>query len=333
MVNGDGRKQDAGQERKTINVVSFFCGCGGLDLGFLGGFHFMGGEKDKLPFKILKAYDNDEKSVQTYKINFDDDVELKDLSVYDPSDTPKADVLIGGFPCQDFSTCGPRLGLKSVRGRLYRSMIRYLEHHKPKIAIGENVPGLSNLQGGQVLTTIEEEFKKCGYNVEVWTLFAPDYGVPQNRKRLFIVATRKDLKGSPDKPPPTFEGNHRSIKDAIHDLVSIEDESQFRNQSQYFKASRAKKGNGQGDEKSIADRPSYTIRANSKSRVQFHYELDRRLTVRECARLQTFPDNFEFPHSATTNVMQIGNAVPPLLGYEVARSVDSYLRGGKCLNE
>ena len=247
-----------------------------------------------------------------------------DLSDYRPSAMPTANVLTGGFPCQDFATCGPRRGLQSERGRLYMSMLQYAEHHRPKIVLGENVPGLMNLQGGKALRTIVSDLSDCGYNVDLWRLFAPDYGVPQNRTRLFIVATRTDLVGSPKKPVPRYRDKYRSTRWAIHDLLMVEDES-IPNQSQYFKASRAKRGNGQGDEVSIADQPSYTVRANAKSRVQFHYELERRLTVRECARLQTFPDDFVFPHSATSNVMQIGNAVPPLLGYVVARTIARYL--------
>jgi DNA (cytosine-5)-methyltransferase 1 len=107
-------------------------------------------------------------------------------------------------------------------------------------------------------------------------------------------------------------------------LANVTDES-VKNQSQYFKASKAKRGNGQGDEMSNPDKPAYTVRANAKSRVQFHYSLPRRLTVRECARIQTFPDAFIFPHSATTNIMQIGNAVPPILAYRVAKSIHSFL--------
>jgi len=311
------------------SVVSFFCGCGGLDLGFLGGFTYMGTRFPKLPFKLLAAYDQDGKCIQTYVQNISDHAEVRDLSNYNPCEVPAADVLIGGFPCQDFATCGPRHGLKSTRGRLYQALIQYMEIHKPLIVVGENVPGLANMKKGDVLNTIKQDIASVGYKVEVWTLYAPDYGVPQRRTRLFIIAVRDDLPDFPLVPKRTCsEKNYRSTRWAIEDLEEVDDDS-IPNQSQYFRASRAKKGNGQGDETTPANSPSYTIRANAKSRVQFHYSLERRLTVRECARLQTFPDSFAFPHSATTNIMQIGNAVPPILGYKVARAIAKYLEGMK----
>jgi len=309
---------------RSFSVVSFFCGCGGLDLGLMGGFRFRRKRLPRLPFKILSAYDHDLKCVDTYKRNIDQHVSQVDLSDYDPRDMPAADVLTGGFPCQDFASCGPRRGLNSDRGRLYRSMIKYMDHHRPSVVVGENVPGLASLHQGKVLNTIVSDMEDCGYKVEVWRLYAPDYGVPQRRTRLFIVGVRDDLEGFPVIPVPRYTQKHRTIKWAINDLSSIDDES-IPNQSQYFKASRAKKGNGQGDETSDPNKPSYTVRANAKSRVQFHYELNRRLTVRECARLQTFPDEFVFQYSATTNIMQIGNAVPPLLGYVVAKSLARFL--------
>lgn len=251
--------------------------------------------------------------------------EVKDLSNYDPLTIPASDVLIGGFPCQDFATCGPRHGLDSDRGRLYTSLMRYMNTHKPLVVVGENVPGLANIDGGNTLKKILTDFESCDYSFKVWTLYAPDYGIPQNRTRLFLVGVRNDLPGFPLQPKPTHNERHRTIKWAIEDLEQIIDES-IPNQSQHFKASKAKKGNGQGDETSKPDQPSYTIRANAKSRVQFHYSLNRRLTIRECARLQTFPDTFHFPHSATTNIMQIGNAVPPALAHVVAKSIAEYLK-------
>ena len=128
--------------------------------------------------------------------------------------------------------------------------------------------------------------------------------------------------GFPIKPAET--NVIHPIEWAIGDLVNVTDES-VPNQSQYFLANKAKKGNGQGDETSKMGEPAYTIRANAKSRVHFHYSLNRRLTVRECARLQTFPDTFVFKHSKTTSIMQIGNAVPPMLAHAVGKSLESYI--------
>jgi len=317
------------QKKNLISVVSFFCGCGGLDLGFIGGFSYKDTEICNLPFEILAAYDNDAKCVDTYRRNITSHAEVKDLLDYNPQNVPSSDVLIGGFPCQDFATCGPRNGLNSTRGRLYQALIRYMEAHRALVVVGENVPGLANMNKGEALETILGEIRDTGYKVDVWTLYAPNYGVPQRRTRLFIVAVRDDLPNFPTMPDKTHsEENYRSASWAIDDLKDVTDDT-VPNQSQYFKAARAKKGNGQGDETTQADFPSYTIRANAKSRVQFHYSIDRRLTVRECARLQTFPDNFIFPHSATSNIMQIGNAVPPLLGNKVAKSIAEYLENIK----
>lgn len=321
----DAGNDNAFDERRKFSVVSFFSGCGGLDLGFKGGFSYREIEVPQLPFEIIASYDNDDKCVETYKNNISDNAEVKDLSDYDPKQIPGADVLIGGFPCQDFSTCGPRNGLKSNRGQLYKSLVEYMEVHKPKIVVAENVQGLENMHKGTILKIIIDDLRVPGYKVNVWKLYAPAYGIPQTRTRLFIVVVRNDLTGFPYEPQKTHTINtYRTAKWAIEDLEAVIDET-IPNQSQYFKASRAKSGHGQGDETTPANAPAYTIRANAKSRVQFHYSLERRLTVRECARLQSFPDTFIFPHSATTSIMQIGNAVPPLLGYHVAKSIASYL--------
>ncbi|WP_375599072.1 DNA cytosine methyltransferase [Devosia sp. Naph2] len=309
---------------KKYSTVSLFCGCGGLDLGFVGGFRFKDLEYVEQPFDVKAAYDFNDKCIDTYRQNISEHAEVKDLSQYDPREVPAAEVLIGGFPCQDFASCGPRNGLNSERGRLYEALLRYMDVHKPMVVVGENVIGLANIDGGRALETIKARLSERGYKVQIWTLFAPDYGVPQTRTRLFIVAVREDLKGFPEQPVPTHENGYRTLRWAIDDLRDVQDES-IPNQSQYFRASKAKRGNGQGDEKSKADAPGYTVRANAKSRVQFHYDLERRLTVRECARIQTFPDTFTFAHSATTNIMQIGNAVPPMLAHAVSTSIARWL--------
>jgi DNA (cytosine-5)-methyltransferase 1 len=309
---------------REMKLVSMFSGCGGLDLGFRGDFDFRGERYHNLGFDFLGAYDFDAKAIETYRQNVHYLADVLDLSSYDPATLPAADILVGGFPCQDFSSCGPQRGLGSERGQLYNALAKYMRQHRPKMVVAENVKNLEYMQDGEVLNFIMNEFRGCGYRVEMWRLYAPDYGVPQTRTRIFIVCVRDDIEGFPVKPDALFADAHRSISWAIDDLKGVSDET-VANQSQYFKAARAKKGNGQGDETSKADKPGYTVRANAKSRIQFHYELDRRLTVRECARLQTFPDNFSFPYSNSQNVKMIGNAVPPMLAHVVATSVAEFL--------
>lgn len=318
----------ANKNKSAHSVISYFCGCGGLDLGFRGGFNYHDENYPKLSFNILEAYDSEPHCIETYNDYFGEGhAFVKDLASVDPREIPKAEILIGGFPCQEFSSCGPLGGLESERGQLYQTLIAYMKIHKPKVVVGENVINLERMEKGLVLKTIESDLSAAGYTVNVWRMFAPDYGVPQRRTRLIIMCVRNDLVekyGFPKAPISSFEDNHRSIEWAIGDLVHIEDNS-IPNQGDYFGASKAKKGNGQGDESNQKDKPAYTIRANPKSRVQFHYSLDRRLTVRECARIQTFPDDFIFKFSKTVNISQIGNAVPPIMAYLVAQSVEKYL--------
>lgn len=322
----------ANKKKNVYSVVSYFSGCGGLDLGFRGDFRYHDQDYPKLPFNICAAYDFEEHCVDTYNGFFGEgSATVADLSKIDVTTVPKAQILIGGFPCQEFSSCGPLGGLESERGRLYQILITYMNQYKPLMVIGENVINLERMENGEVIKTIRTDLTNAGYKVEVWKMFAPDYGVPQRRTRLFFICVRDDIHkkyGFPPKPNPTFTDNYRSIEWAIGDLIDVTDES-VPNQSQYFGASKAKKGNGQGDESNKKDQPAYTIRANPKSRVQFHYSLDRRLTVRECARIQTFPDNFAFKHSKTTSISEIGNAVPPVLAYVVASAISEYLAGVK----
>ena len=307
-----------------LTIVSYFCGCGGMDLGFTGGFEYNHIQFEQLPFKIVAAYDFDERCIETYHDNIGTHASVKDLSTADPHNIPKANILLGGFPCQDFSSCGPLGGLDTERGKLYLAMVRYMNCHQPEIVIGENVPNLEKMDNGAIIKKIVSDFEACGYKFIVWKLEAKKYGVPQDRVRLIFCGVRNDIykkAGTPTIPPE--EAVIHPIEWAIGDLETIKDES-VPNQSQYFLANKAKKGNGQGDEVSKKGEPAYTIRANAKSRVHFHYSLNRRLTVRECARIQTFPDDFTFKHSKTTSIMQIGNAVPPMLAHAVGKSIANY---------
>jgi DNA (cytosine-5)-methyltransferase 1 len=311
----------------STTVVSLFCGAGGFDLGFLGGFHALGQQPAALPFNLLAAYDNDERALETYKLNLSNGVECADLTLVRADELPAADVLLGGFPCQDFSSCGPKVGFEGHRGRLYEVMTEYAAAHSPKVIIGENVPHLAKMRGGALLREIVRDFKAEGYRTEVWIIDCPDFGLPQSRKRVFIVSVREDIAGMPVPPIPTHAGKHMSIDEALDDLMPIEDET-IPNQSQYFVATKATAGAGQGDQISQRGRVAYTVRANAKARVHFHYELDRRLTVRECARLQAFPDDFVFPFAAMSSMLQIGNAVPPIIGHIVGKSISAFMHEG-----
>ena len=301
-------------------MVSLFSGCGGLDLGLTGGFQYLDQSYERLPFDILHAVDNSHDAVETYRLNLGSHVDLQDLATIPTKSLPAADVLTGGFPCQDFSSSGPKTGLNGHRGHLYKVLVNYMECHRPLVVIGENVPHLARLSGGRYLDTILRDLRALGYRFEVWELYGPDYGLPQSRRRLFLIGVRGDIDGFPLPPEPTHVGSYVTTSQALGDLESVIDES-ITNQSQFYVASRASAGGGQGDHRNPANGVAYCIRANSRGRIQFHYSLSRRLTVRECARLQGFPDEFVFPFTTQRNLTLVGNAVPPLLGHSVGRAV------------
>ena len=316
---------EGGELPGAYSVMSLFCGCGGLDLGFLGGFMYGGELYSPLPFKIVAAIDNEPRAIEAYRLNLGDHGIVGDLTAVSATDLTRCRVLIGGFPCQDFSSSGPKVGLAGKRGQLYRVLVDYMVAHRPDVVVAENVPHLKRLSEGRYLEAIISDFESCGYDFDVWDVLCPDYGLSQSRRRLFLVGKRSDLPGNPSRPVRTHAAKHRPIEFAIGDLEGVTDES-VTNQSQYFVAIKATAGGGQGDHVNRAGELAYCIRANAKARIQFHHSLDRRLTVRECARLQSFPDEFVFPFAAMTNMSHIGNAVPPIVGYRVARSVFAYLQ-------
>jgi DNA (cytosine-5)-methyltransferase 1 len=313
-------------EGPSSSVVSVFSGAGGLDLGLLGGFRAGGRFYRPLPFQLIAAYDHDERAVETYRLNLSADAECRDLTQTPAEELPSSDVFVGGFPCQDFSSCGYKKGFAGDRGRLYRVMVDYLTAHQPQVVVAENVPHLARMHQGNLLREIVADFSEAGYKMDVWILNAPDFGLPQSRTRVFLIGVREDVGGWVIPPEPTHRDRHVPIEEALDDLMPIEDES-IPNQSQYFVATRATAGAGQGDQVSRRGQVAYTVRANAKARVHFHYELDRRLTVRECARLQGFPDEFVFPYAAMTNMLHIGNAVPPILGHVVGSAVAAFMGG------
>lgn len=152
-------------------VVSYFCGCGGLDLGFRGGFRYHNEEFSELPFDIKVAYDVEPRCVKTYNDYFGEGkAEAKDITTLDVGSVPPADILIGGFPCQEFSSCGPLGGLDSDRGKLYQTLITYMTTHHPYVVVGENVINLERMEKGAVLEKIKEDLtaaRVCRPSMEI----------------------------------------------------------------------------------------------------------------------------------------------------------------------
>ena len=197
------------KKRKTkdsISVISLFSGCGGMDLGFIGGFNFLGTEYPETGFEIVWANEINPFACKTYRTNFGDNIVEGDISEH-LDDMPKyADVIIGGFPCQDISINGKMLGLKGQRSSLYTYIVEAVRRIQPKVFVAENVGGLLLKKNSEAFDVILKDFGSLGYNVN-WNLYhAEEYGVPQTRNRVFIVGTKQTLK--PYAPPePTTKGD------------------------------------------------------------------------------------------------------------------------------
>lgn len=335
-----------------LNIVSLFSGVGGMDLGFKGDFNFLDTHYGKQPYNITFSNDIFKQAADVYEINFGHSVERRSISDIEESELTKenVDIVLGGFPCQTFSYSGNRGGLSDPRGQLYLQMIRVIDHYKPKMFVAENVDGIRNSKKDDkgkavdvsALDTILEAFEKAGYNVQYRVLNAADFGVPQSRRRVIITGIRKDLGTSDDVfyPEALFDQTGeitgrkwRSSKDGIDDLWNkVNDPSVLNHTQRDVSGARFYPGKKmQGNNRIAEDRPAPTIRAEHHGNIEAHYrtrledenDMDgwRRLSVRECARLQSFPDNFNFATSASAAYKMIGNAVPPVMGWHIARSV------------
>lgn len=323
-----------------LTVVSLFSGCGGMDLGFRGDFTIWGKYYGKNPFDIIYASDIEKKATETYTYNFKHQAECIDIREKDKNLLPKADIVIGGFPCQDFSLAGKRKGLSSERGQLYLEMKEAIEAIKPKAFVAENVDGIRVAQKGNdtsALDHILQEFEEIGYDVVYKVLNAKHFGVPQNRVRVIIVGIRNDLKKMMYYPIPKYSEKKNNImtsKQAIDDLWDKLDTDCVPNHTSrdYSKAKFYLGKTMQGNNQISADKPAPTIRAEHHGNIEGHYRSYnennpeditawRRLSVRECARLQSFPDDFIFPIASTYAYKQIGNAVPPIMAWNIARAL------------
>lgn len=300
--------------KSKLSVVSLFSGCGGMDLGFSGGFDFLGTHYKKHDFEFLWANDINNAACRTYQKNLGSHIVAGDIwqSLNSISTTP--DVIVGGFPCQDISVNGKGLGVEGKRSGLYRAMVEAVARLKPRIFIAENVKGLLMRHNKASLDKILHDFRALGYDVSYQLYHAADYGVPQTRERVFIVGTRPDMPKFMHPAPVCKQ--HITAKEAIGDLENAAHNEQF---SHIW--SLANKSTEQGNRRLKADRPGYTIRAECHGNIQFHYALPRRISMREAARIQSFPDTFMFDAKLRETERQIGNAVPPVLAWHIANAV------------
>lgn len=303
---------------KSISVVSLFSGCGGMDLGFVGGFDFLGKHFDRTRFDIVWANEINPSACKTYRRNFSHPIIEGDISEAIAKLPDYADVVIGGFPCQDISINGKMLGVNGKRSCLYTFIVEAVKRLRPKAFVAENVGGLLLKQNEYSFNKILSDFQSLGYNITYNLYHAEDYGVPQTRTRILFVGTRKDLPSftspSPSCPKPI------TAKEALSDL---EDKPQDKSFSHIW--SMAKVSGEQGNRRLVADRPGYTIRAECHGNIQFHYALPRRISMREAARIQSFPDSFVFPCGLRETERQVGNAVPPVLAWHIANALQQVL--------
>lgn len=358
---------------RTLTCVDFFCGAGGFSRGFLDA-----------GYDVVLGVDYDDAALKTFQMNHGNTYAMK-LDLFDSSNIERIiqylesvgvsdlDVLVGGPPCQGFSYAG-KMEINDERNFLYLAMVKLTERLRPKAVLLENVLAMVEAHGGIGAKRIIDDFSKIGYKMTCKVLFAPDYGVPQIRKRVFFVGLR-DTTQSFEFPCAKVDAAHYvTTEEAISDLPSLQDEAGviYRGTaeqsymtepvSEYQRSMRKNMSvvhNHIGSvpiektRKMIAlvpegknylalpeeyrgmykyhealtryhsKKPSLTI--NTGHRSHFHYKWNRIPTVRESARLQSFPDDFIFYGNQSEQFKQVGNAVPPLLGMAIAEQLKAYL--------
>lgn len=316
-----------------LKVASLFCGCGGTDVGLLGGFEFLGKKYGDNNMEIVYANDIDDNACNIFEENFGIKPDNRDIREVKSEDIPDFDILTGGFPCQSFSIVAQnpkRLGVKDERGKLFFEMCRILREKQPKCFIAENVKGLLTANKKSAFPLIIQEFESSGYDVTYSILNSAEYGVPQKRERVIIVGFRRDL-----KIKFTFPDIALKEADLYEPLSSVIDKTV---DEKYFFSERAVAGmmkNRASMNKGRAQditKPCNTVGAhlakvslNSTDPVLQIGERYRRFTPREVARIQSFPEQFKLIGSEAAQYRALGNAIPPVMFWYVANAVDQCL--------
>ena len=315
-------------------VVSLFCGCGGADQGCVGDFVFNNIHYDKLPCEVIFATDIDQKAINSYKLNFtSEQVLCADICGVDAKDIPDCDIVLGGFPCQSFSTVNPTKDPFDARGNLYKEMVRVVKEKQPKAFIAENVKGFMTLKGGMIFKRVMKAFEEAGYRTYAKLINASYYGVPQKRERCIIVGIRNDIAAEFQFPVEVTKDNVVPLSVAVPKLA-IEEEKYYFSQRAVEGMKNAKPNMKRGLWQKL-DEPCLTVTShlakvslNSRDPVLLvdaEKELYRRFTPREAARIQSFPDTFQFAGSETDAYRQIGNAIAPVMFWHIANQLANYL--------
>lgn len=284
--------------------------------------------------EIVYANDIDDNACNIFKKNFKIVPDNRDIREVKSDEIPDFDILTGGFPCQSFSIIAQnpkRLGVKDERGRLFFEMCRILRERQPKCFIAENVKGILTANKRSAFPLIIKEFEDSGYDVQYKVLNSADYGVPQKRERVIIVGFRKDLHVSFGFPSEKIEEeeNYAALRDVIEKDV---DEKYYFSDRAVAGMMKKRETMNKGRAQDI-NKPCNTVGAhlakvslNSTDPVLMQNERYRRFTPREVARIQSFPDEFELVGSEAAQYRALGNAIPPVMFWYVAKAVKEELQ-------
>lgn len=326
----------------ALKVAGLFAGAGGLDRGF-----------SDAGFDLVWANEYDAAIWETYRANHPGILNTEDIRKVESSDIPDVDGIVGGPPCQSWSAAGALRGIKDPRGQLFYEFIRILKDKQPKFFLAENVAGMMAGRHSDAVANIREMFEGAGYTLSVQLVNAADYGVPQDRKRLIFVGFRNDLNKSfvfPDKFPERV-----TIREAIGDLDGKAVPAAAGNKTNggtlaipnheymtggfstiFLSRNRVRDWDSQsftiqagGRHAPIHPSAPRMLKIENEDRFTFAPGFEdtyRRLSVREAARIQTFPDDFIFKYNQIADgYKMIGNAVPVQLGYVLARAIKEQL--------
>ena len=320
-----------------LRVISLFTGCGGADLGVVGGFQYLNEWYGRHPASIVSASDINERSINTYNLNtsyFGAKAECIDIRSLSLTGYNEVSLVVGGFPCQSFSTVNPTKNPQNTETQLFWEMAERINEIKPEMFIAENVKGFYRLGEGKYFRLACENFEQLGYTVHHKLLNSVDYGVPQLRERLFIVGIRSDIKKSFNFPEPThgnrfFDPHKPRVLNDVIDQSGVDPKYTF-SEKAVVGAKNAKPNMKRLLAQNL-DEPCLTITShlakvsiNSRDPVLLidkENEIYRRFTPWEAAAIQSFPKNFNFAGGEGDIYRQVGNAIPPIMMWRLMQSI------------